>query len=126
MPSRKSFNKSDGVLGLNFVKHLLNDLKGDLSGKVDRLMMLEELYNEELSVDYLAIPGGEFVLEIWRKARWCFVHANYTAAVILCQVFIEHLLASEVYAVGADLPERVSFRKAIKVAKKKVLFQIWT
>ena len=119
MPSRKSFNESDGVSELKFVKHLLNDLKGDLSGKVDRLMMLEELYNEELSVDYLAISGGELVQDIWREARWCFVHANYIATVILCQVLIEHLLASAVFAVGADLPEKASFRKARKVVKKK-------
>ena len=119
MPSRKSFNRSDGVSELKFVKHLLNDLKGDLSGRVDRLMMLEELYNEELSVDYLATPGGELVQDVWREVRWCFVHANYIASVILCQVFIEHLLASAVYGAGADLPERVSFRKAKKVAKSK-------
>ena len=106
MPSRKSFNKSD-----------------EISGKVDRLMMLEELYNEELSVSYLATPGGELVQDVSREVRWCFIHANYIASVILCQVFVEHLMASAVYGVGADLPEKVSFRKVIKVAKKKILFQ---
>ena len=44
MLNEKFLNRSEGESELKYVIHLLNDLNGDIKGKSNRLMMLEELY----------------------------------------------------------------------------------
>ena len=102
-------NSSEGAEALDRVQHLLGDLYDDLLGKVERLQMLVDIYATELTADHLMVPGGEPVLEVWREARWSFVHGSFVGTVLLCQVFVEQLLAAVIYMGGEDLSDRVSF-----------------
>jgi hypothetical protein len=62
------------------------------------------------------MPGGETVLAAWTEARPSFVHGNYVATVLLCQVLAEHMLAAHL-TLGIDakeLPNRVSFNDTLQ------------
>ena len=101
--------KPNNVLDVGSVRHLLTDLNDDLAGKVARLSALASAYDSDVRGDWIVTPGGDVVQEIWREARWSFVHGNYIATVVLCQAFVEHLVAAAIYMEGENLPDRVKF-----------------
>ena len=119
MRDRDKQTQSSVVLDASSVQHLLMDLKDGLAGKVARLSVLASAYEWDVKGPYVGVPGGDVAQEIWREARWSFVHGNYIATVILCQVFAEHLVAATIYGEGEALPNRVKFGAVLKRSVKR-------
>lgn len=95
---------------LDLVQHLLADLHDDLPGKIARSRQLVDL-SETLGALGTMMFGGETGYVAWREARWCFIHGNFMATILLCQTLAEHTLAGFLHAVvpSKKLPQRISF-----------------
>ena len=106
--------QSNTLLDAGGVQHLLTDLNDDLAGKAARLSVLVSAYESDVKSTYVGTFGGDVVHEIWREARWSFVHGHYIATVILCQSFAEHLIAGTIYGEGEGLPDRVKFSDVLE------------
>jgi len=103
-----------GVKDVDVFRLLIADLHDDLDGKVARFHQLADLSTALGSMGTM-LPGGETVLAAWTEARSSFVHGNYMATVLLCQVLAEHILAAHL-TLGLDgerLPDRVSFNDTL-------------
>ena len=103
-----------GVKDVDVFRILIADLHDDLDGKVARFHQLADLSTALGSMGTM-LPGGETVLAAWTEARSSFVHGNYMATVLLCQVLAEHILAAHL-TLGLDgerLPDRVSFNDTL-------------
>lgn len=99
-----------GVKDVDVLRVLLADLHDGLDGKVARFHQLADLSTALGSMGTM-LPGGETVLAAWTEARSSFVHGNYIATVLVCQVLAEHVLAAHL-TLGLDgerLPDRVLF-----------------
>jgi hypothetical protein len=95
---------------LYLLQHLLADLHDDLPGKIARSRQLVDL-SETLGTFGTMMFGGETGYAAWREARWCFIHGNFMATILLCQALAEHTLAGFLHAGGVSgkLPPRISF-----------------
>ncbi|MFC5372042.1 hypothetical protein ACFPIF_05745 [Brevundimonas faecalis] len=60
--------------------------------------------------------GGETTLELWREARWAFIHGQYIATIMLGQGLAEHLLAAYLHIDinTGPLPPRVAFAETLR------------
>lgn len=105
---------------LDLMRHLLADLHDDLSGKIARFRQLVDL-SGALGSSGTMLFGGEVTYAAWREARWCFVHGNFTATVMLCQGLIEHLLAAFLHGglLVDDLPRRISFAETLRLCEER-------
>lgn len=108
--------ESNSVSELDCVQHIFGDINGDLRSKVERLMFLCTTHDRVLDAENLLTFGGVTVQEVWREARWSYIHGNYIATVLLCQGFVEHLVASTAFGAGEKLPKRATLRDALKRA----------
>lgn len=99
---------------VDLVRQLLADLHDDLRGKVERSRQLVDLCGDMGPGTMLY--GGETTLELWREARWSFIHGQYIATVMLSQGLAEHILATYLHIdiFGDPLPERVTFAETLR------------
>ena len=104
---------------LDLVKHLLADIHDDLRGKVERARQLLDLCGEMGAGSMLY--GGETTLELWREARWAFIHGQYVATVMLSQGLAEHILAAYIHIdiFGDPLPAKVTFSETLRRCLEK-------
>ena len=100
---------------IDLVRHLLADLHDGLRGKVERARQLVDLCGDMGSGTMMY--GGETTLELWREARWSFIHGQYVATVMLSQGLAEHILAAYLHIdiFGDPLPERVAFAETLRL-----------
>ncbi|WP_296177779.1 hypothetical protein [uncultured Brevundimonas sp.] len=65
--------------------------------------------------------GGEASQELWREARWAFIHGQYVAAIMLSQALAEQMLAAylDVDTHADSLPSRVTFSETLKRCVKR-------
>ena len=83
-------------------------------GRIDRLVWLA---SELPGVEYLTFPGGWMAKHLYEEARYCFVYAQFLAAIVLGFAFVERTLAAMFYAAGRNDLETVGasvlFREAV-------------
>ncbi len=102
------------VKDVDALQVLLADMHDDLNGKVGRFRLLTEL-SAALGAMGATMLDGETVVPIWTEARSSFVHGNYVATVLLCQVLAEHILAVQLN-LGVDsekLSNQISFNDTL-------------
>jgi len=115
------------VRDLDLVRHLLADLHDDLPGKIQRARQLVDICGDMGTGTILY--GGETTLELWREARWAFIHGQYVATIMLSQGLAEHILAAYLHIdINADpLPPRVQFAETLRrCLEKQVLTDVDT
>ena len=61
---------------------------------------LEWLISKTPTKEYLIFHGGSIAKYLFKETRYCFVYAQYLAAIVLGFSFIEHTLASLFFASG--------------------------
>ena len=74
----------------------------------DRLSRLQWLIDNSPAGEYWTFPGGLLAKTLFEEARYCFVYAQYLAAVLVGLAFIERTLAALFYQAGRNDLERAS------------------
>ena len=74
-------------------------------GRIARLNWLAPLAPE---AKYWLFSGGLLAKNLFEEARYCFVYGQFLAAIILAMAYIEHTLASLLYAIGRSDLERAN------------------
>jgi len=72
-------------------------------GRIERLVWLASVLP---SAEFLTFPGGWMAKHLYEEARYCFVYAQFLAAIVLGFAFVEHTLAAMFYASGRNDLER--------------------
>jgi hypothetical protein len=87
---------------------------GCRQGRIDRLVWLASALP---GAEYLTFPGGWIAKHLYEEARYCFVYAQFLAAIVLGFAFVERTLAAMFYAAGRNDLQRVGasvlFREAV-------------
>lgn len=104
---------------LDLVQHLLADMHDDLWGKVERARQIVDLVGDMGAGTMLY--GGEITLELWREARWAFIHGQYVATIMLSQGLAEQILAGYLHIdINSDpLPPKVAFAETLRRCLEK-------
>jgi hypothetical protein len=72
-------------------------------GRIERLVWLASVLPR---AEFLTFPGGWMAKHLYEEARYCFVYAQFLAAIVLGFAFVEHTLAALFYASGRNDLER--------------------
>lgn len=90
----------------------------DLKCREDRIKRLVWLASVLPAAEFLTFPGGWIAKQLYEETRYCFVYAQFLAAIVLGFAFVEHTLAALFYASGRNDLERASasvlFREAVR------------
>ncbi len=91
----------------------------DLQCRQDRIERLVWLASVLPAAEFLTFPGGWMAKHLYEEARYCFVYAQFLAAIVLGFAFAEHTLAAMFYASGRNdlerAPPSVLFREAVGI-----------
>lgn len=95
-------------------------------GRIDRLVWLASVLPD---AEFYTFPGGWMAKYLYEEARYCFVYAQFLAAIALGFAFVEHTLAAMFYGAGRNDLERASasalFREAVAVGWLSVEEHDW-
>ena len=94
----------------------------DAKCKKLRIKNLEWLINNTPSKENLIFHGGSITKYLFEETRYCFVYAQYLAAIVLGFSFIEHTLASLFFASGKNKLARSSVANILSKANEIGLF----
>ncbi|MGK9370152.1 hypothetical protein ACSSWA_14740 [Melioribacter sp. Ez-97] len=85
--------------------------------KDERIKRLEWLISNTPSKEYFIFHGGSIEKYLFEETRYCFVYAQFLAAIVLGFSFIEHTLTALCFASGRNDLERANISKILDEAK---------
>ncbi len=94
----------------------------DVACREDRIQRLNWLAERMPPAEYHMYVGGPMAKFLFEEARYCFAYGQFLAVILLGLAFVEHTLASVLYAFyGRNDLERASITTLVEEARKVFL-----